>query len=90
MKRILAEDLPTDLVYRKKQGFGVPKKFFGKGFLDDFILAFEFHKKNEKFFGKIPFADIKDMENFNLVVKKYPRFAFGLITSFYVWKSYGL
>ena len=45
----------------------------------------------EEYFGKLPLADLCiNQDGYDIVVEKYPRFAFGLITSFYVWKSYGL
>lgn len=91
LKKILLKDVPHDLVYRKKQGFGVSPHMLGTQFKDDFKMAADFHKKNKEYFGELPFADLYiNADGYDIVVEKYPRFAFGLITSFYIWKSYGL
>ena len=91
MEKILLKDVPYDWVHRKKQGFGVSPHILGQKFKDDFKRAVDFHKEKEEYFGKLPLSDLCiNQDGYDIVVEKYPRFAFGLITSFYVWKSYGL
>jgi len=89
LKKILEKYLPNDLIYREKQGFGVSNKIFkNKKVKDDFIQAFKFHKEREDLFGPIMLEDLNSEDFYDLIIDKYPRFAFGLITSFYVWKEH--
>lgn len=85
LKNILLKYLPVDLVVRNKKGFGFNFLTYHKElFLRDLKEALVFHRNNADKFGldcnlKTFIAD----SNCEIILKKYPRFAFALVTN---WK----
>ena len=93
LKNILAKHLPKDLVFRGKKGFGFPTAFLSSDSLKPrFMNAVRFHERNADAFGwqKLRMPKLDDVLVWTLLLKKYPRFAFGLISSQAVWERYGL
>jgi asparagine synthase (glutamine-hydrolysing) len=85
LKKILDKYLPHDLVERPKKGFGfsfVKKKFFA----DDYERAVKFHLENAEKFGiSQNLRKFLERSGHDLVARKFPRFAFSLITN---WKIF--
>lgn len=84
LKRILENHLPKELVYRSKKGFGF--RFDAENaprFLEDFREACRFHLESPEAFGlsRALSARLASPRAQEEIVRKYPRFAFGLITS---------
>ncbi len=90
MKKAMEQYLPKDLIYRKKTGFGLNINKYKRLVLEDLFLAIEFHKKWKKELGIIDsgleLIIKKDMAS--IILKKYPRFAFSLISNYKVMSRY--
>jgi asparagine synthase (glutamine-hydrolysing) len=88
MKEILLRHLPKELVYRPKSGFGVPMASYdAKKFVNDFQTAAAFHVKERASFG-LDSAMVRLLERpsaCTIIARKFPRFAFALITN---WKLF--
>ena len=87
LKEVLTRYLPEKLVFRSKKGFGVPLKSYSfPSFRSDFDAACEFHLQNRD-----TFSVSDDIKKFiqkgmrNITMKKYPRFAFALVSN---WKLF--
>src|SRR3989344_4320552 len=88
LKQVLERYLPPDLIYRKKKGFGVPMMAYKThAFLDDFEKACVFHLAHRD-----AFAVASDLVHLiaskgvrPIIARKYPRFAFALISN---WKCF--
>jgi asparagine synthase (glutamine-hydrolysing) len=90
LKDVLKRYLPEELVERPKSGFGVSFNRYGlKHFTDDFESACAFHCAHRDAFG-LP-ASLSLLLGVaparRLVLKKYPRFAFALISN---WKYFAV
>lgn len=86
LKQVLEKFLPHNLVYREKTGFGVPfTELAREEIIRDFHEAVDFHKKHQEAFG-IPtklMAMLDTRQKREIIVKKYPRLAFSMISN---WK----
>lgn len=86
LKEVLLRYLPHNLVFRGKTGFSAPIQDQAS-FLSDFHAACEFHLADSVAFGvDEPMARlIRTSAGRDTLVRKYPRFAFALISS---WKCF--
>jgi asparagine synthase (glutamine-hydrolysing) len=88
LKEVLLRYLPENLVYRDKSGFGVPMHAYdSKAFISDFHTACAFHLKNRDAFGvnDTMAKFISEVSAREIIVRKYPRFAFALVSN---WKYF--
>ncbi len=86
LKEVLARYLPRELVFRNKSGFGVPMHAYDPHiFIADFQKACGFHLENQDVFGvDAPMVHlIENKDSREIIARKYPRFAFALISN---WK----
>jgi asparagine synthase (glutamine-hydrolysing) len=93
LKEILAKHVSRELAFRPKQGFGFSaERFLSDRIQNDFLDAVRFHEKNAEAFGwrllGLPESNAKEF--YRTLSRKFPRFAFALITSHAVWQRYGL
>ena len=92
LKKVLSKYLPEELVYRGKKGFGFSKDMLlSEKIIQDFYNAVKFHESNSTLFAwdRLNLPKSNNQKFYRLLIKKYPRFAFGLISSHAVWKKYG-
>ena len=90
LKDILARYVPPDLAYRGKGGFGLPIRSYDPRVFDrDFHEACRFHLAHRDAFGVSgAMANlIKSSSAREVVARKFPRFAFALVSN---WKLFGL
>jgi len=86
LKKIMEKYLPKDLIYRSKKGFSFSfEKYGGSSFKKDAIAAIIFHRENANSFGLLNERKLLDPGNATLLIRKYPRFVFALITN---WKIF--
>jgi asparagine synthase (glutamine-hydrolysing) len=93
LKGILAKYVGHDLAFRPKQGFGFSAgRFLSERIQKDFLEAVRFHEKNADAFGWkiLGLPSSSNADAYRTLSKKFPRFAFALITSHAVWQRYGL
>jgi len=93
LKEILAKHVPRELAYRPKQGFGFSAERFMSGRIQkDFLEAVRFHEQHAEAFGwdALQLPSSNNAAFYQTLSQKFPRFAFGLITSHAVWQRYGL
>jgi asparagine synthase (glutamine-hydrolysing) len=93
LKEILAKHVSRELAFRPKQGFGFSaERFLSERIQNDFLDAVRFHEKNAEAFGwrllGLPESNAKEF--YRTLSRKFPRFAFALITSHAAWQRYGL
>ncbi|HVM91122.1 MAG TPA: asparagine synthase (glutamine-hydrolyzing) [Verrucomicrobiae bacterium] len=93
LKEILAKHVSRELAFRPKQGFGFSaERFLSERIQNDFLEAVRFHEKNAEAFGwrllGLPESSAKDF--YRTLSRKFPRFAFAVITSHAVWQRHGL
>lgn len=83
LKAILRKYLPDNIVERPKKGFGFSfNSFDSKFFIDDYKKAAGFHLKNSREFNiGIKMRDILSESKAEIICRKFPRFAFSLITN---------
>ena len=89
LKKIMESYLPSDLVYRDKRGFGYsPRKYAATGMRVDARHALAFHARHAALFG-IPrsVAGLFDPRRQDFLLRKYPRFIFGLISNWRIWRD---
>ncbi|MDE1943983.1 MAG: asparagine synthase, partial [Patescibacteria group bacterium] len=87
LKEVLARYLPADLVYREKGGFGIPLHAYDlPAFAADFDAACRFHLANREAFAVNDqlAALIGEPSLRALIRRKFPRFAFALVTNWRV------
>jgi len=87
LKKVLEKYIPKELVYRPKKGFSFSfDKYPVETFRNDAKKAAEFHIKNAEDFvlGKST-CNLISEKNIELLIKKYPRFVFALVTN---WKKF--
>lgn len=88
LRRVLQRYLPESLVYRSKKGFGVPLAAYDqRQFMDDFAKAAAFYRTNHAVFG-MPDAVVRLIGTpgqRSVIARKYPRFAYALISN---WKYF--
>lgn len=88
LKKVLEKYLPHELVYRRKSGFSFSfSRYHVPTFSSDVQQALKFHCNNAEVFG------IKNKKIFNAkmaetLIVKYPRFAFGLVSNWKVFKNF--
>ena len=91
MKKSMEKYLPKELIYRNKSGFGVDiRKYASEKIIYDLKEAVIYHQKYSEELG------LKDSKIFDLVkedkaellLKKYPRFVFSLISNYKVMSKY--
>lgn len=91
MKKSMEKYLPNDLVYRKKSGFGIDiRKYANEKIISDLNEAITYHQKYSEELG-LKDSNIYDLVKENkaeLLLKKYPRFAFSLISNYKVMSCY--
>ena len=83
LKAILKKYLPEDLVNRPKKGFGFSfERFKTNFFLGDYKKAAKFHINNAENFAVSPnLRRMLSESRAELICKKFPRFAFAIITN---------
>jgi asparagine synthetase B (glutamine-hydrolysing) len=90
LKSLLKKYIPAELVDRPKKGFGFSfEKFSAQFFLDDYKAAAKFHLANSEEFAID--SDLKSLlseSKAGIICKKFPRFAFSLITNHLVFKAF--
>jgi asparagine synthase (glutamine-hydrolysing) len=90
LKDVLCRYLPRELVYRSKSGFGVPVHAYdSKRFTADFHSACIYLLAHRAGFGVDDALArlIRDASSRDLIAKKYPRFAFALVST---WKLFAI
>lgn len=89
LKEVMLKYLPKELVYRDKKGFGFRFSSYNKEvFLRDGKKAFRFHRDHAQDFGIGPqLAKFIADANVEIVLDKYPRFAFALITNWLLMRK---
>jgi hypothetical protein len=82
--------LPKELIYRPKQGFGIKIGKFGNFVLEDLEKAILYHKQNAKVLGIIDsgLEGVVEVKNAKVILDKFPRFAYALITNHQVMQKY--
>jgi asparagine synthase (glutamine-hydrolysing) len=90
MKIAMEKYLPKELIYRNKTGFGININKYKELVLLDLIEALKFHQLHKEELGVTDsgLENILIKENAELILKKYPRFAFSLITNYKVMSKY--
>ncbi len=91
MKKVMEKYLPKELIYRKKSGFGVSLQKFGEDLvLADLKAALKYHKDNKEALGIVSsgLEEIVDTSKAEIILKKYPRFAYSLITNHKVIRAF--
>lgn len=89
LKKVMERYLPSELIYRDKRGFGFsPTKYFAHQMKSDVRAALRFHADHTEAFGiKNSTKGLFDVNKSELLLKKYPRFAFAVISNWKIWKS---
>jgi asparagine synthase (glutamine-hydrolysing) len=90
LKDALSRYVSRDLIFRPKRGFGIPMAMYDtKAFTADFDAACEFHLKDRTVFGLNDelVTMIRSRGSREIIARKYPRFAFALISN---WKCIGV
>ena len=89
MLKILEKYLPKEFVHRPKKGFSFNYKlFFNNEIKDDFIKALDFHRNNLDQFGlDIKIKGLFNSRNADLLIGKYPRFVYSLISNYKVFNK---
>ena len=94
MKESMKKYLPKELIYRKKSGFGIDiRKYAKEKVLSDLDEAITYHQKYSEELGlkDSNICDLVKKDKAQLLLDKYPRFVFSLITNYKVvskyWKS---
>lgn len=86
LKKILEKYLPKDVVYRSKKGFAFSfEKYAAEGFKRDAKHAIRFHREHAERFGLEHDRALLHSNTADILIKKYPRFVFALITN---WKIF--
>jgi asparagine synthase (glutamine-hydrolysing) len=90
LKKVMEKYLPKELIYRDKKGFGISFNIYGgQQIKDDLRKALVFHREyGDKFTDKNSLAvkSLFDVKNVDVIIEKYPRFAFALVSN---WKIFG-
>lgn len=91
LKDVLQKYVPEDLVHRKKSGFSLSvEQFMEEQIQRDFIEAVKFHEAYDEFaWSELELPKSSDVKFYLNLFKKFPRFAFAIITNHAVWKRYG-
>lgn len=85
LKKVLSSYLPDELVNRPKRGFGFSfEKYHVPSFKDDVEKALQFHNESAEAFGLSAHRPLLRKENADIFIKKYPRFAFSLVSNYKV------
>lgn len=90
MKLAMEKYLPKELIYRKKTGFGVGLSKYRELIMADLLEAITYHQKHGTELGLTgsSLETVVKPANVSLLLKKYPRFAFSLITNHHVCRKY--
>jgi asparagine synthase (glutamine-hydrolysing) len=90
LKKVMEKYLPKELIYRPKQGFGIKIGKFGNFVLEDLEKAILYHKQNAKVLGIIDsgLEGVVEVKNAKVILDKFPRFAYALITNHQVMQKY--
>lgn len=88
IKTILKKRLPGHLVDRPKKGFGFSfDKFDAPFFVEDYKQAAKFHLENKESFAMpSQLSSLLSESKAEIICKKFPRFAFSLVTNHKVFK----
>ncbi|MDZ4226378.1 MAG: asparagine synthase C-terminal domain-containing protein, partial [Patescibacteria group bacterium] len=79
LKKILERYLPHHLIYRDKRGFGFSfERYHVPQFGEDVHKAIAFHHVHADTFGLVEERSLLQEAHADILIKKYPRFAFGL------------
>lgn len=90
MKLVMERYLPQELIYRPKSGFSFSfERYAREAFRTNLSQALAFHRKHAADFGLSGerILELLRPENADLLARKYPRFAFSLISN---WKVFEL
>lgn len=89
LKEVLSKMLPKELVERPKKGFGFSFDAYGSDFfIEDYKKAAKFHIQNSTSFGiDNSLKKIFSEKNSEIICKKFPRFAFSVVTNWLVFKD---
>ena len=90
MKKAMERYLPKELIYRGKTGFGININKFSGVVLSDLIEAINFHNEKKEELGIVDAGldNVIKKSNASIILKKYPRFAFALISNYKVMQKY--
>ncbi len=90
MKLAMEKYLPKELIYRKKTGFGININKYKELVLPDLLNAIDFHNKNKEALAirVCGLEGVLTKGNAKVILRKYPRFAFALITNYKVMSRY--
>lgn len=87
LKKILERYLPEELIYRDKRGFGFSfERYRVPQFEEDVRKAVTFHSDHAETFGLSARRGLLQEKHAGILIKKYPRFAFGLVSNWKVFK----
>lgn len=88
LKKVLELYLPHELVYRDKKGFGFSfEKYNVPQFNEDVRQAVAFHYTHADIFNLMPHRPLFKEMNADIFIKKYPRFAFALVSNWKIFKN---
>jgi asparagine synthase (glutamine-hydrolysing) len=90
MKMAMEKYLPKDLIYRKKTGFGLNISNYKDLVVNDLTKAITYHCDYQKELGisGTSLEAVVNNSNADVLLRKYPRFAFSLITNYQVCQRY--
>lgn len=91
MKKSMEKHLPSELIYREKSGFGIDiKKYAGEKILSDFKKSIHYHQKYAEELGlkDSGIENLIEESKAELLIKKYPRFVFALVSNYKVMDRY--
>jgi len=91
MKKSMEKYLPKELIYRKKSGFGIDaRKYASEKIIFDLKEAITYHQKYSEELGlkNSNICDLVKEDKAKLLLKKYPRFVFSLISNYKVMSKY--
>lgn len=90
LKKVMEKYLPKKLIYRDKKGFAFSFDVYkNPEFIRDVDEAIKFHRKYFSVFG-LKYEQLSRIlidKNRNLLIKKYPRFAFSLVSNYKIFKN---
>lgn len=84
LKKSLESILPKEILYRKKQGFGVPLKYYFRGELKDMVFKYVINYNKHNFYSKEITQEIKEIIKKKRWSKDYSRLIWAIMM-FNMW-----